>query len=321
MKVQIFPAFLKTSFPKIFRFQNTGRSGSQNTAEDLAKFLNEEYDFNKLKAEVENPESFYYFCYFNDELAGYLKLNIGSTQTESDYPEALEIQRIYVLQKYQGQKIGLSMMQHAIAVAKKIKKCQTDQEKKALLENSRYQKLLFRKEMNHRKNRNYHYHPGYSQELIPYLEWNKRIHQKELKKNIGIIALCLPIILFSTPSGILFPLCIGLSIVETISAVINFECINLQDYNLTRIKQNEKLKRIEEKIVNRDLHQYSPATKVIASSLEKSTDIPSVQSLKQEITTKEELENLKQLLLYLKQNQLQENLSPKHKVYRKEKES
>ena len=98
--------------------------GSQNTAEDLAKFLNEEYDFNKLKSEVADPESFYYFCYFNDELAGYLKLNIGSAQTESDYPEALEIQRIYVLQKYQGQKIGLSMMQHAIAVAKKIKKSQ-----------------------------------------------------------------------------------------------------------------------------------------------------------------------------------------------------
>lgn len=98
--------------------------GSQNTAEDLAKFLNEEYDFNKLKSEVADPESFYYFCYFNDELAGYLKLNIGSAQTESDYPEALEIQRIYVLQKYQGQKIGLSMMQHAIAVAKKIKKLQ-----------------------------------------------------------------------------------------------------------------------------------------------------------------------------------------------------
>lgn len=98
--------------------------GSQNTAEDLAKFLNEEYDFNKLKSEVADPESFYYFCYFNDELAGYLKLNIGSAQTESDYPEALEIQRIYVLQKYQGQKIGLSMMQHTIAVAKKIKKSQ-----------------------------------------------------------------------------------------------------------------------------------------------------------------------------------------------------
>lgn len=74
-----------------------------------------------MKSEVVDPESFYYFCYFNDELAGYLKLNIGSAQTESDYPESLEIQRIYVLQKYQGQKMGLSMMQHAIAVAKKNK--------------------------------------------------------------------------------------------------------------------------------------------------------------------------------------------------------
>ena len=98
--------------------------GSQNTAEDLAKFLSEEYAFDKLKAEVENPESFYYFCYFEDELAGYLKLNVGAAQTESDYPEALEIQRIYVLQKYQGKRIGLAMMQQALAVAKKLKKPQ-----------------------------------------------------------------------------------------------------------------------------------------------------------------------------------------------------
>ena len=111
MKIKKLQIIAKQTFTETF--------GSQNTAEDLAKFLNEEYDFNKLKAEVENPESFYYFCYFNDELAGYLKLNIGSAQTESDYPEALEIQRIYVVQKYQGQKMGLSMMQHAIAVAKK----------------------------------------------------------------------------------------------------------------------------------------------------------------------------------------------------------
>ncbi len=90
----------------------------------MAKFLSEEYDFDKLKAEVENPESFYYFYYFEDELAGYLKLNVDAAQTESEYPEALEIQRIYVLQKYQGKRIGLAMMQQALAVAKKLKKPQ-----------------------------------------------------------------------------------------------------------------------------------------------------------------------------------------------------
>lgn len=90
----------------------------------MAKFLNEEYDFDKLKAEVENPESFYYFYYFEDELAGYLKLNVGAAQTESDYPEALEIQRIYVLQKYQGKRIGLAMMQQALVIAEELKKPQ-----------------------------------------------------------------------------------------------------------------------------------------------------------------------------------------------------
>ena len=99
--IKTLQAIAKQTFTETF--------GSQNTAEDLAKFLNEEYDFDKLKAEVENPESFYYFYYFEDELAGYLKLNVGAAQTESDYPEALEIQRIYVLQKYQGKRIGLAV--------------------------------------------------------------------------------------------------------------------------------------------------------------------------------------------------------------------
>ncbi|MYY76573.1 GNAT family N-acetyltransferase [Ligilactobacillus salivarius] len=114
--IKTLQAIAKQTFTETF--------GSQNTAEDLAKFLNEEYDFDKLKAEVENPESFYYFYYFEDELAGYLKLNVGAAQTESDYPEALEIQRIYVLQKYQGKRIGLAMMQQALAIAEELKKSQ-----------------------------------------------------------------------------------------------------------------------------------------------------------------------------------------------------
>ncbi|WP_241690802.1 hypothetical protein [Ligilactobacillus salivarius] len=86
--IEALQAIAKQTFTETF--------GSQNTAEDLAKFLSEEYAFDKLKAEVENPESFYYFCYFEDELAGYLKLNVGAAQTEPDYPEALEIQMILI---------------------------------------------------------------------------------------------------------------------------------------------------------------------------------------------------------------------------------
>lgn len=114
--IKTLQAIAKKTFTETF--------GSQNTAEDLAKFLSEEYDFDKLKAEVENPESFYYFYYFEDELAGYLKLNVGAAQTELDYPEAVEIQRIYVLQKYQGKRIGLAMMKQALAVAEELKKPQ-----------------------------------------------------------------------------------------------------------------------------------------------------------------------------------------------------
>ena len=114
--IEALQAIAKQTFTETF--------GSQNTAEDLAKFLSEEYAFDKLKAEVENPESFYYFCYFEDELAGYLKLNVGAAQTEPDYPEALEIQRIYVLQKYQRKRMGRAMKREALAVAEELKKPQ-----------------------------------------------------------------------------------------------------------------------------------------------------------------------------------------------------
>ena len=45
--IEALQAIAKQTFTETF--------GSQNTAEDLAKFLSEEYAFDKLKAEVENP--------------------------------------------------------------------------------------------------------------------------------------------------------------------------------------------------------------------------------------------------------------------------
>ena len=204
--------------------------------------------------------------------------------------------------------------------AKKLKKCHSDAEKNALLENARYQKLLFRREIHSRKNRNYHYQFGYSKELIPYLEWNKRIHQKGLKQNVVVMIICLLLGLSPIATGVVAPLFLGIFIAEGISAFINFECINLQEYNLTRIKQNKKLKEIEEKIETRDLKKYCPAAKIIASSLAKQEDIPSIHSLKDKFTTREELENLRNLLLYLNQvdNKEISSSTQEGKLYRKE---
>ena len=54
-----------------------------------------------------------------DEVAGYLKLNVNSAQTENVKPNALEVERIYLRQKFQHQGLGLVLIKLAEEIARK----------------------------------------------------------------------------------------------------------------------------------------------------------------------------------------------------------
>ncbi|HYH14058.1 MAG TPA: GNAT family N-acetyltransferase, partial [Flavisolibacter sp.] len=54
----------------------------------------------------------------NGTIIGYLKLNIGTSQTEIQDDSALEIERIYVLQAFHGKKVGPLLFEKALQVAK-----------------------------------------------------------------------------------------------------------------------------------------------------------------------------------------------------------
>jgi ribosomal protein S18 acetylase RimI-like enzyme len=89
-----------------------------NSEENLANYLAEGFSAEKLSAELENKNSQFYFAIQADEVIGYLKVNLGDAQTEKQDPEALEIERIYVLQKYQGKQVGTLLYKQALAIAK-----------------------------------------------------------------------------------------------------------------------------------------------------------------------------------------------------------
>ena len=57
-----------------------------NTEKDMADYLSTACSKEKLKAELENDNAFFYFLYFEDELAGYMKLNLKEAQTENIDP-------------------------------------------------------------------------------------------------------------------------------------------------------------------------------------------------------------------------------------------
>ena len=88
-----------------------------NTQEQLQTFFDEAYALPVLEAEVSHPESATYLVYFGDDLAGYLKVNWGSQQTEHELENAFEVQRIYLLQAFQGQGLGKATFAFAMDLA------------------------------------------------------------------------------------------------------------------------------------------------------------------------------------------------------------
>lgn len=91
---------------------------AQNTPENMAHYLAEELSLKKLRSELHNSDSEFYFALHGEEIVGYLKVNVGQAQTELDDIKALEIERIYVLKAFQGQQIGQLLFEKAIELAK-----------------------------------------------------------------------------------------------------------------------------------------------------------------------------------------------------------
>lgn len=90
-----------------------------NSDEDLQKYLNDSLSLEKITSELNNKNSFFYFAKISNQIIGYLKLNTADAQTENKIPQAVEIERIYVLKEFHGKAIGQTLLNFAIEFAKK----------------------------------------------------------------------------------------------------------------------------------------------------------------------------------------------------------
>ncbi|MDQ1085820.1 GNAT family N-acetyltransferase [Siphonobacter sp. SORGH_AS_1065] len=89
-----------------------------NTAEDMQDYLAKSFSDEKVTSELTNPESAFYFALEENRVIGYLKINSGQAQTEIKDLNSLEIERIYVLQEFQGRKVGQLLYNKALSVAR-----------------------------------------------------------------------------------------------------------------------------------------------------------------------------------------------------------
>lgn len=90
-----------------------------NSKENMISYLNSAFSNKQLKSEINEEQSVFYFAKIDYATVGYIKINFGSAQTDLKDDEAMELERIYVLEKFQGKKIGKKLLNYVIEIAKK----------------------------------------------------------------------------------------------------------------------------------------------------------------------------------------------------------
>jgi diamine N-acetyltransferase len=89
----------------------------QNSPENMKAYLAKAFNLPQLEKELSNDSSQFFFVYFSEEVAGYLKVNTDGAQSEEMGEESLEIERIYIRGKFQKHGLGKYLLNQAMEVA------------------------------------------------------------------------------------------------------------------------------------------------------------------------------------------------------------
>ena|SRR6218665_2735525 len=114
----------KTSLKDLEQLQHIGRQtfyetfSAGNTEENMNTYLEENFSFKKLSAELSDQNSEFYLALCGTSVIGYLKLNFGPAQTELKDVHAAEIERIYAAKEFHGKKAGQLLYNKAIDVCR-----------------------------------------------------------------------------------------------------------------------------------------------------------------------------------------------------------
>ncbi len=89
-----------------------------NSQEDMDMYVANEMNIEKLTGELSDPGNLFFFAWYNNEVAAYAKLRLHKEPEELISDNPIELERIYVLHKYHGKKIGVALMNHCMDYAR-----------------------------------------------------------------------------------------------------------------------------------------------------------------------------------------------------------
>jgi diamine N-acetyltransferase len=90
---------------------------AQNSPENMNAYLNKAFNREQLESELSIADSQFLFIYVDNQVAGYMKVNINDAQSEKMGEESLEIERVYIKKAFQKHGLGKVMLQKAIEMA------------------------------------------------------------------------------------------------------------------------------------------------------------------------------------------------------------
>lgn len=94
----------------------------QNSPENMNAYLERAFNLKQLETELSNSFSQFFFVYYHNEVAGYLKVNINDAQSEEMGDESLEIERIYIKNNFQKHGLGKYLLNKAVEIAQEFNK-------------------------------------------------------------------------------------------------------------------------------------------------------------------------------------------------------
>lgn len=92
-----------------------------NNPADFKAYVASAYSLDQLKQEINNPDCEFYFAVYQNDIAGYIKLNFNTAQAEFQGDSSMEVARVYVSASHQNKQIGKAMLDFAIDIAQQKK--------------------------------------------------------------------------------------------------------------------------------------------------------------------------------------------------------
>lgn len=89
-----------------------------NSEADIEKHNEARYNQPQLLEELTQVDSDFFFIYYEQNLAGYLKLNRKKAQSEPMSADYLEVERIYILEHFKRLGLGKALMDYAFDYAR-----------------------------------------------------------------------------------------------------------------------------------------------------------------------------------------------------------